>query len=442
MNIAAILKEKQERRAGIKSEIDALTAKVESRTWNESEDGKKLDDLTKEASAIDGEIRALTVRLQEEAAAATRRTVEVNPGKEGAPAIVTSTGDKRSKAASEFRLVKALNELSSPGGQLTGLEAEMAQEARQEARESGIRLSGNLNIPSWLVRAGSTMEQRDMTTTTTEGGYTVQTDIGRLIPLLDPRPVVRRMGATFLTGLSGNIDFPRNDAGASAAWETEQGAANATSPTVDRVQMAPNRLAAYTDVSRQVMIQSTIDMENFVRNRLNQAVSNALDTAALSGNGGNITGLISESGVNTVTFAASPTWAKLVQMETEVAADDADFGTLAYLFHPRIAGILKTNERTSTNGIYLMNGPNNGTAQVNGYNTMISSLVPTAAGSYYGFFGNWAKMLIGQWGGLDILVDPYTQATTGTVRIVTNSYWDVAVEHGQAFTVAISMHAS
>ena len=57
-------------------------------------------------------------------------------------------------------------------------------------------------------------------------------------------------------------------------------------------------------------------------------------------------------------------------------------------------------------------------------------------------FGNWAKMLVGQWGGLDILVDPYTQATTATVRIHTNSYWDIAVEHGQAFTVAISMHAS
>jgi HK97 family phage major capsid protein len=385
----------------------------------------------------------MTSRLQEEATAATRSGIAVNPEKEGAkaPAIVTSRGDKRSKAASEFRLIKALNELSSPGGQLTGLELEMAQEARQEARENGIRLSGNLNIPSWLAGAGN--EQRIMTAgTTTEGGYTVQTDIGRLIPLLDPHPIVRRMGATFLTGLSGNIDFPRNDAGAAAAWETETGAANVTSPTFDRVQMAPNRLAAYTDVSRQVMIQSTIDMENFVRNRLNQAVANALDVAALSGNAGNIAGLISESGVNTVTFAASPTWAKLVQMETEVAADDADFGTLRYLFHPRIAGILKTNERTSTNGIYLMNGPNNGSGQVNGYTTNISSQVPTAAGSYYGFFGNWAKMLIGQWGGLDILVDPYTQATTGTVRIVTNSYWDVAVEHGQAFTVAISMHAS
>jgi len=438
MTTQELLKSKQEQRATALAEVRSFGEKVEAQTWNDATDAPALDSAQKRVASLENEIRALQAKVEadeiEARANATKPAIT-------APGIVTSRGDDRQTVAREFRLLKAINELSKPGGQLTGLEREMFQDAEKEARANGVSTTGNLLIPNWLANAGK--EQRAMSAgTTTEGGYTVQTDIGPLIALLDPMPVVRRMGARFLTGLQGNIDFPRNDAGVTAAWETETGAANALSPTFDRVQVAPNRLAGYTDISKQILIQSTIGMENFVRDRLNQGVSNALDTAALSGNGGNITGLNSEASVNSVTFEAAATWAKLVEMETLVAADDANFGTLRYLFHPSVMGALKTKERTSTNGIYLAQGANNGTNEVNGYTANTSTLVPSGGGTYYGYYGNWAKMMICQWGGLDILVDPYTQATTGTVRVVTNSYWDVAVEHGQAFTKGVGIHPS
>lgn len=442
---AQLLKEKREKRAELKAAADQLFAKVEARTWNETTDKPALDNLETELNTLTSEIETLERQVDMTARAATWTANSTTASPVSVNVVSENRrGDSKDKAAKEFRLLKAIHEQYTTG-RLSGIEAEMAQEAQNESRSSGAKLVGQIQMPNWLVLAGSSLsEKRDMTAgTTTAGGFTVQTDIGPLIPLLDPRPIVRRAGATFMTGMTGNVDFPRNDAGAVAAWETEQGAANVTNPTFDRVQMSPNRLAAYTDVSRQIMIQSTIDMENFVRNRLNQAVSNALDVAAFSGNGGNIAGLNSEAGVNAVSFLSSPTWAKIVQMETEVAADDADFGTLAYIFHPRTAGIMKTQERTSTNGIYLWNGANNGDGQVNGYRALTSTLSYSPATNVYsGYFGNWAKMLIGQWGGLDILVDPYTQATTGTVRIVTNSYWDVAVEHGAAFAIGQNIHTS
>ena len=105
---------------------------------------------------------------------------------------------------------------------------------------------GNLFIPSFF------MEKRDMVAgSTTAGGYTIQTDIGGLIPLLDPRPVVRRMGATFLTGLTRKHRLSGNNAGAMATWDTEVATAPKLAPTFDRVQMSPNRLAAFTDISNR-----------------------------------------------------------------------------------------------------------------------------------------------------------------------------------------------
>lgn len=440
------LKQLRERRSEIKSSVDALIAKIEARTWDESKDPAEMDKLKAELSGLETQIGALEDAVDLEARSAGWKSDSAP----AAPAIIarSNMGDKREDVKEKYSLGRAIKNLAKRNGALEGIEKEMHQEAEHEARASGIAFDGNLQIPSWLafpnLNENRSTEKRDLLVgTTTAGGFTVQTDIGNMIPLLDPRPIVRRAGATFLTGLSGNIDFPRNDAGAAAAWETEVSTADETSPTFDRVQIAPNRLAAFIDISKQLMVQSTINVERFAVNRLNQAISNALDVAAFSGNGGNIAGLNSESGVNTVSFAASPTWAKIVQMETEVAADDADFGNLAYIFHPRTAGIMKATERTATNGQYLWNGPNNGDGQVNGYRAITSSLVYNPATNvYYGYFGNWAKMLIGQWGGIDLLINPYTKGKEATVEVIVNSWWDVAVEHGAAFAIGQNIHTS
>lgn len=279
--------------------------------------------------------------------------------------------------------------------------------------------------------------------TTTAGGYTVQTDVGALIPFLDPQGVLTRLGATFLNGLTGNIDWPRNDAASTAVWETEVAAADETSPTFDRVQMSPKRLAAFTDISMQVLRQSTISMENFVRGRLLNARDNALDTAALSPQSGSApTGIVGTSGVNTVSVAASPTWAKIVQFETEISADNAAFGNLAYLTTPQVAGILKQVKRDVAGNGFIWEGGNTGNGSINGYRALTSTLVPTTGGAHYMFFGNWSKLLVGQWGGMEIMTNPYTRVKEAIVEVVLNTWHDLAIEHGQAFCYSTSVHPS
>lgn len=351
------------------------------------------------------------------------------------------------KAIGRYSLMRAIS-LAAAGKQLDGIEAEMSQEAEREFRASGITPTGNLFIPSMLTRKG--MERRDMTAgTTTAGGFTIPTELGELIPFLDPRLAVLEAGATLLTGLMGNIDFPRNDAAATAVWEGENDPNAETSPTFDRIQMSPNRLGAFTDISKQLMVQSSIDVENFVRGRLNEAINRALDSALINGDGSTqlITGILNTSGIGSVacgTDGGPLTWGKIVDLETEVAVDNADFGSLAYLTTPGVRGYLKKTEKASGTAQFVwMDGaaPASGPRvdALNGYRAFVSTQVPSnltkgsGTGLHAVLFGNFNELIVGQWAGLDVVVDPYTSSKNALVTIVVNSWWDAALRHAASF---------
>ena len=122
--------------------------------------------------------------------------------------------------------------------------------------------------------------------------------------------------------------------------------------------------------------------------------------------------------------AANPTFAEVVAMETAVAEDNALMGNLAYILPASMMGALKTTAKDAGSGQFVAEG-----GQINGYNAIVSNQV--TAGDLY--FGNFADLLIGMYGGLDITVDPYTASTSGTVRIVALQTVDVAVRHAVSF---------
>jgi HK97 family phage major capsid protein len=433
--LANLLKQAQETRVAALAKIKALQTKIENRTWKEDEDAPALVAAKSELEAADKEVQRIQDLVNIEARSAGWSQNTTAPGMTVNILPEGRTGDRMSAAAQQYRLTRAIR-MAANDMRLEGLEKEMHEEGINEMRAAGISNFGSGVLVPYAMR--------DITAgTTTEGGFTVQTDVARLIPFLDPRPIIARMGATMLTGLQGNIDFPVNDASATAVWATEQATSTETSPTFARIQMTPNRLTAYTEASMQSMRQSTINIEAFIRNRLMQARDNALDLAALTGGGGATpTGIIGATGVNTITVAASPTWAKIVDFETQIAADDADFGRLAYLTTPGVAGTLKTKIRDTAGNGFIWEGPNNGSGTVNGYAAYVSTTVPTTGGGHYMFFGNWQKLLVGQWGGMEIVVNPYTRLKDATVEVVLNTWHDVAVEHGQAFSYSSNVHPS
>lgn len=448
-NLTDQLRAATEKQVECRDAIKALITRAEAGTWDKEKDDKAMSDAKAALEAASDEVKRLSdlVNMQQRAGEwtstpATTAPVSVNILKE------ENRGDDQAKARKKFRLLDAVRQLSNDRS-LTGMAAEMHQEGQSEMKDMNLRgKGGNLTLPNWLVRGGnSTAEKRDMLAeTTTAGGYTVDTTLGGLIPILEPKLQVEGMGATVLRGLTSNIDFPRNDADAAAVWASEVATSTETSPTFDRIQMAPERLTAFTDISKQVMLQSSIDMENFVRQRLNFAVRKALDSAALNGSGSSNqpTGILNYSGVNDITIGTDGgvlTWALVVQFETETATDNADMGRLGYLFTPGVAGLLKTTKRDVAGNGFIWEGPN-GSGNVNGYRALTTTQMPSTLtkGSSSGvchaaIFGNWQELIIGQWGGVDLLVNPYTKGKEATVEVIVNSWWDIEVRHAASFCI-------
>lgn len=328
----------------------------------------------------------------------------------------------------QFSFVRALHALANPHDRAAQDAAGYERDVSNAAAKAAGKAPQGIMVPVDVLRAPM---QRDLVVgTSTAGGHTVSTDLlaQSFIEMLRNQMVLVRAGVTMLNGLVGSIAIPRQTSGATAYWVAESGAPTESQQAFDQVTMAPKTVGAFTDFSRKLLLQSSIDVEAFVRSDLVKQIGIEIDRAGLYGSGSSNqpTGVKSQTGVLTVDFAAAaPTYAEVVAMETAIAAVNADIGNLAYITNAAGRGALKTTEKASSTGIYLWE--TGGT--VNGYRTEISNQV--ASGDYW--FGNWADVLIGMWSGLDLTVDPYTGATSGTVRVIGLQDVDVAVRRGPSF---------
>ena len=331
------------------------------------------------------------------------------------------------KEARQFSLLRAIRAHANPTDRSAQKAAAFELEAAAAASDAmGVEAQG-IMIPADVLRS---WKVRDMNTTDDAGIIADDFRGGDFIDVLRNASSVMQAGATMLTGLSGNVKIPKKTAASSAGWISSEGGASAESePTVGQVTMAPKVLGAHTDITRLMMQQSSLDVEALVRNDLTASIALAIDLGALAGSGssGQPTGVQNTSGINTPTnFAgANPTFAEVVAMETAVAEDNALQGNLAYILPASMYGALKTTAKDAGSGQFVV-APD---GSMNGYNAIVSNQV--TAGDLY--FGNFADLLIGMYGGLDIVVDPYTASSSGTVRIVALQTVDVAVRHAVSF---------
>lgn len=266
------------------------------------------------------------------------------------------------------------------------------------------------------------------------------------ITLLRNKMVVNQMGARMLSGLAGNVAIPRMTGGATAYWVAENSAPTESQQAFDQVSLTPKTVGAFTDVARRLLLQSSIDVESLVRSDLAAVLALAIDLAAINGSGSSNQprGIINTSGIGSVaggTNGAQPTFSNMVDLESAVANANADIGTLAYLTNAKIRGRLKQTQRfASTDGVGVWTEQNS----VNGYTAYASNQVPSTLtkGTSSGvcsaiLFGNWADLIVGMWGGLDLMVDPYTGSTAGTVRVVALQDVDVAIRHPESFAAML-----
>ena len=330
------------------------------------------------------------------------------------------------KEVREFSLVKAINALANPTDKRAQEAAAFEFECSNEAARQQGKTAQGIMMPADLLRSWS---QRDLNTTDDSTLIAEDYRGGSFIDVLRNKSSVMSAGATLLRGLQGNVVIPKKTVASSAGWiATEGGNSAETEFQVGSVTMSPKVIGGHTEMTRLMLQQSSLDVENLVRNDLSEAIATAIDLGALAGSGssGQPTGIANTSGINTTTFAAAvPTFAELVAMESAVSADNALQGNLKYIAKPSDWGNLKTVDKASGFGQMIVGSD----GQINGYDVVKSNQV--TAGDYY--FGNFADLLIGLYGSLDITVDPYTHSKSGTIRIVALQTCDVAVRHAVSF---------
>jgi len=306
-----------------------------------------------------------------------------------------------------------------------GLAQVSSRQAPDVARQM-LRMSGNRSMHAQLTRA---LEA----TTFGSGGAFVGTDVlgGSLIELLRNLPLVAQLGATVLDGLQGNIAIPKQLGAATAYWLSESEELTTGDQSTGQVGLTPKRLGAGTPYTKQFLAQSSVAVEAFVRMDLMQVLAIAKDLAAINGSGGDgePLGIMNTDDINTVTFGAAPTWAKAVEFETAIETDNVLLdGTASYLTTSPVKGAWKTTAKVSGQPIYIW-GEN---GQVNGYPARNTQQVP----SNRVIFGKWSDLILADWSGMDVVVDPYSLKKKGQIEIVIQILTDVAVRHAEAFAVS------
>lgn len=408
---------------------------------------RKIADIRKDLKAQVEAVRAMDATADKAAYdAAVQKAVDLTTELDSATKIEAAQQRLAEKkfaqleqdAQRSFSIVKFLREASE--GKLTGLEADVAEMGAKEYERLGLTKKGFV-LPSAALRASAGQNY----TTNADGGYAKSEMAPRYIDGLKERMAVVKLGATVLSDLVGSL--PLVGAGSmTAQWLAEGATASVSKATFVRVTMTPHRNAIIGAFSKDLLRQTSIDVEQIVWNKIQQAHAELLESAAIAGTGSSNqpTGILSTSGIGSVAIGTNGgpiTWAKVVELETKVNAANGNRGKLAYLTNAKVIGDLKTIERASNTARFLLEGD-----RINGYPIEWTNLVPsnltkgTSSSKCSAMvFGNFEDLYIGHWGGIDVVVDPFTLAENGDVRIVLNSWDDCVVAEPKSFAAVVDL---
>ena len=309
----------------------------------------------------------------------------------------------------------------------------------RECHQAILKRAGIAEAPNNGFYVPYEIQQRDMTATTgNAGGYVVATDnlAGSFIDLLRNRAVVAQLGATMMTGLVGNVTIPKQTAAATAYWLTNEATAITESQmTLGQLALSPKNVGAYTELSRQLMLQSSPAADALVMNDLARVLALAIDLAALEGSGasGQPTGISQTAGIGSVT-GTSIDYAKVLEFQTDVAGGNALAANCAYVTTPAVAALLKQRVAFSSTASPLWEGGIlDGNLQ--GFRAVATNSV-TAASMV---FGDFSQVVIGEWGMLELALNPYANFAAAISGIRAIQTVDIGIRQAGAFSRATSI---
>ena len=334
-------------------------------------------------------------------------------------------GDKN--AASLERAINVVDVIRAQmeGRALNGAAAEYQQETE---RRTGRKAQG-VFIPM------AALEKRAVVTTgnAAELVPTIQRPDQYIEPLRN-NLLARKLGVRVLSGLTGNLTIPKYATGTTAGWVAEGSALTASDMTFDPVTLAPKHAGGIVEMSRQLIMQSSPDIEQLVRDDLSTMLNQAIDSALIKGGGSNEpTGVLATSGVQTANLATL-SWANVLAMLQKLDLVNASAANIvaSMKVKAKLQGTLKASGIAG----YLMEGGRMADLPVYFSNQVAEKTGTPNTGKLIA--GDWSQVLLGIWSEVDILVNPFSEAayTKGNVLVRAMSTVDIAVRHPTAFVFA------
>lgn len=346
--------------------------------------------------------------------------VEETPVEENKPEVQEETEPKENRNninntknihMSNFSLIKAINDVVN-NRNINEDALNVIEMGATEMRKSGLSYSGQIQLP--VEERGDAVAA----TVATDGKEIVATDKLNILSPLMGKSILAEAGATFLTGLVGNISIP-NYTGSTCGWKGELEAADNGKGTFGSVELSPKRLTAYIDISKQFLTQDSVGAEEMLRADIVNSLVAKLEQTIFGDAVGDTT---KPAGIFNGAQVVAPSYQGVC--DAEAAVTDYS-GEKRFVMGPSAKSAFKQATISGTKSdlrLLLEDG------EVDGYPVSDSSNV--VAGGYA--FGDFSELVVAQWGSIDIVVDPYTLATKNAIRLVINAYFDAKVRRDGA----------
>lgn len=365
----------------LRAESLIKNAELETRELNE-EESSEWDSIMNQISEIEKELEEIKEKLNTET---------------------------NSRAMKNFSLLKAINDVAN-NRQMDERSQEMVDAGIAEMRKAGLSYSGQIVLP---------VEERDIqASVATNGQEVVGEDKLNILEPLRANLVLVGAGANYMTGLVGNVSIPVYS-GSNVGWAGEIDAASNGGGSFSEVILEPKRITAYIDVSKQFLLQDSVSAEALIRADIVRAISNKLEETILGNAAGNAkqpAGLF-----NGATALKDTTYKTIVGLMQTLEEKNVS-GDIKYIVSPSAKATLKTATKDAGSGAFIMQD-----GEIDGVPALTTSACKGIV------LGNFADYVIGQWGAIDLTVDPYSQATNGKVRLVVNAYFDAKPRRADAF---------
>ena len=436
-NSESDMNDKQELISQLQTILEKL--KTDEKTVEEKEcqkpeeDDKPVEEKADETPKEDEEKPVEDIQKDDENPDAVDETDEETPKEENETEDEMPEDDKEQRnnqtiistnMTKKFSLVKAINDVTN-NRSLDDVAKEVVRKGAEEMRKSGLAIAGSIQLPVMEnvdeeVRANGVLAQ-----TATAGAENIATEKLDILEPLRANMVMSQAGATYLTGLVGNISIPAYT-GSNVSWAGETAAAANGAGDWSEIKLQPHRLTAYVDVSREFLIQSSNDAEAMLRRDIIAALGNKLEATILGADAGTDekpAGLF--NGVTAMTTALK--FGDIVDAEAELDAANVS-GAYTYILSPKAKAALRTLSKDAGSGRFVLED-----GEIEGSKALVSSNV-AAKGMVVGDFTDY---VIAQWGAIDLVVDNYSVATEGKVRLVVNAYFDAKPRRATSFVKRI-----